>query len=168
MLRIMSFVIACSLAALIPLQQSPTVSNASELDFDGWPSEFNGEELFPIDEPDNEALAIRFDGKIGRFQFGHDNLVIRWVSKPSRSVHPAADCFRANGYKIHDEKLCSSKNNQLWRCFEVTRNNERFSVRERIFDKNGSAWTDTSSWYWAATLGKTEGPWWFYTVESKI
>jgi hypothetical protein len=164
----MSFTIACALAALIPLQRSPAVSEAGELHFDGWPSEFDGEELIPIADNSNEVFARRFDGIIGRFQVGEINLVIRWVSKPSRSVHPAADCFRANGYKIHDEKLCTSKTNELWRCFEVTRNSERFSVRERIFDNKGSAWTDTSSWYWAATLGKTEGPWWFYTVESKI
>ncbi|MCI0444528.1 hypothetical protein L0152_15135 [bacterium] len=167
MVRMMPFVIACLIAMLIPFTQSRSSIITGQFHFDGWPAEFDGEVLMPIASNDNsDVFASGFDGKIGRFQFGKADLVIRWVSKPSRSIHPAADCFRANGYKIQDEKLCTDQNNQIWRCFIATRKTERFYIKERILDSKGLAWVDTSSWYWAGTLGKTKGPWWFYTIRS--
>jgi hypothetical protein len=37
-------------------------------------------------------------------------------------------------------------------------------VCERIYDGQGKAWTDVSSWYWAAMVGRTRGPWFAVTV----
>jgi hypothetical protein len=41
---------------------------------------------------------------------------------------------------------------------------ERLRIRERIIDAGGATWTDISSWYWAALLGRSRGPWWAVTV----
>jgi hypothetical protein len=32
-------------------------------------------------------------------------------------------------------------------------------VCERIYDQAGASWTDVSSWYWDAALGRSQGPW---------
>ena len=38
-----------------------------------------------------------------------------------------------------------------------------------IYSARGDqSWTDVSSWYWQALLGKTHGPWWAVTVTEKI
>ena len=45
-------------------------------------------------------------------------------------------------------------------CFRAGKDGKSFAVRERIYDDAGGNWTDISTWYWAALLGKTHGPWW--------
>jgi hypothetical protein len=47
----------------------------------------------------------------------------------------------------------------LWRCFEAHQGGQRVRVCERIVDANGLAFTDTSAWFWAASLGQSAGPW---------
>jgi len=48
---------------------------------------------------------------------------------------------------------------RLWRCFVAERNGERVRVCERIVDARGEGFVDASSWFWAATLGRSSGPW---------
>jgi hypothetical protein len=167
MFRIIPYLLACVIAALVPFKEHK--NEASYEEFTGWPKEFEGQELIPIsiDAKLQSMLSKNFNGKVGYFLNGTDEVVIRWVSHPSRSVHPATDCFQASGYKIRDEELCRDSQNELWRCFTATHKNENYNVRERIIDSEGNSWSDVSSWYWAATLQKTSGPWWLYTIRSR-
>ncbi|HET9205271.1 MAG TPA: hypothetical protein VFO28_03465, partial [Burkholderiaceae bacterium] len=48
---------------------------------------------------------------------------------------------------------------RLWRCFVAERDGERLRVCERIVDADGQAFVDASSWFWAASLGRSTGPW---------
>jgi len=48
---------------------------------------------------------------------------------------------------------------RLWRCFIAERDGERVRVCERIVDAHDQDFTDASSWFWAATLGRSTGPW---------
>jgi len=99
---------------------------------------------------------------------GWQVLVQRGVDKPTRMLHPAADCYQGLGYRIAAQQLELDRQRQLWRCFEATRgqagSGQRLRVCERIVDAKGQGFTDTSAWYWAAALGQSQGPWQAVTV----
>ena len=74
----------------------------------------------------------------------------------TRALHPAADCFRGLGYRIADARLQFDRRSRLWRCFAAERGDERVRVCERIVDAQGESFVDASSWFWAATLGRSK------------
>ena len=74
-------------------------------------------------------------------------------------LHPAADCYRGLGYRIETTRLERHAGERLWQCFEATREARRVRVCERIVGADAKAYTDTSAWFWAATLGQSRGPW---------
>ena len=56
-----------------------------------------------------------------------------------------------------------------WGVFEASRQGQRMVVRERIYEASGAgSWTDVSSWYWAAALKRSPGPWWSVTVAEAL
>ena len=67
--------------------------------------------------------------------------------------------LRGLGYRIEQARLERDGRQRLWRCFVAERDGTRLRVCERIVDAEGRAWTDASSWFWAAQLGQSSGPW---------
>ncbi len=127
-----------------------------------WPSEWRGQALQPLARSAVEArFADRFPGRIARFRVGDggEELVLRDVERPTRLLHPAADCWRGIGWQIAGAGLQRDDNALLWRCFEASQGGQHVRVCERIVDANGLAFTDTSAWFWAASLGQSAGPW---------
>ncbi|MEJ8845356.1 hypothetical protein [Variovorax rhizosphaerae] len=126
-----------------------------------WPDTWDGARLRPIALSEVEQrFAERFPGTIARMTDGSQTLVLREVRSPTRMLHPAADCYRALGYRIGQARLERDPRERMWRCFVADRAGApRLRVCERIVDAAGTAFTDTSAWYWAATSGKSEGPW---------
>jgi len=131
-----------------------------------WPSQWDGVPLRPLALSEVEQrFADRFPGAIGRMTDGHQTLVMRAVNRPTRMLHPAADCYRALGYRIEQARLERDAQERLWRCFVAQRHGTaNFRVCERIVDAQGTAFTDTSAWYWAAASGQSHGPWQAVTV----
>jgi hypothetical protein len=125
-----------------------------------WPTELNGAALRPLAlSAVEQRFADKFPGRIGRFAADGDVWVLRDVARPTRALHPAADCFRGLGYRIEDTQLRSDVDARLWRCFVAERDGERVRVCERIVDAQGKGFVDASSWFWAAALGQSNGPW---------
>lgn len=133
-----------------------------------WPREWRGKALRPLARSAIEArFAERFPGRIARFRVGGDGeeLVLREVHRPTRMLHPAADCWRGIGWRVgapqlvRDDEAAGAVHPALWRCFEATHDGQRVRVCERIVDAQGLAFTDTSDWFWAAMLGRSAGPW---------
>lgn len=125
-----------------------------------WPLRFDNRPLRPLAlSPVEQRFASAFPGAIGRFSDGERLLVLRDVQRPTRMLHPAADCYRGLGYAIADARLERDDRQRLWRCFEARRGMQRLRVCERIADATGLAFTDTSAWFWAAALGRSTGPW---------
>lgn len=92
-------------------------------------------------------------------------LVLRRVEQPTRMLHPAADCFRGLGYRIERTQLERDAQQRLWRCFEAQgTDGRRLRVCERIVGEDGTAFSDPSSWFWSAVLGRSHGPWQAVTV----
>ena len=152
--------------AMLPLagngRAAPAPATAQETP--EWPREWRGQALQPLARSAVEArFAERFPGRIARFRVADlgDELVLREVQRPTRMLHPAADCWRGIGWQIGAAQLVrdDASQGELWRCFEATRGGQRVRVCERIVDAKGLAFTDTSAWFWAASMGQSVGPW---------
>lgn len=124
-----------------------------------WPIVLDGETLRPL-APNRieERFARRFPGAIGRFASADADWVLRRVETPTRMLHPATDCYRGLGYAVRDERL-ERVSGGLQRCFIATQGDIEQRICERIVDADGKTYTDTSAWYWDATLGRSRGPW---------
>jgi hypothetical protein len=125
-----------------------------------WPSVWHGDTLRPLAlTAVEQRFAERFPGHIGRFAADGNVWVLRDVTQPTRALHPASDCFRGLGYRIEQARLEREADAHLWRCFIAERGDERVRVCERIVDAHGQDFIDASSWFWAAALGRSSGPW---------
>ncbi|RZL64477.1 MAG: hypothetical protein EOP81_08490 [Variovorax sp.] len=135
-----------------------------------WPNAWDGVPLRPLALSEVEhRFAQRFPGAIARLTDGEQVIVMRHVTTPTRMLHPAADCYRALGYRIAQARLERDAEARLWRCFDAERAGApKLRVCERIVDAGGTAFTDTSAWYWAAAGGRTTGPWQAVTVARPI
>ncbi|HEY0062368.1 MAG TPA: hypothetical protein VGC21_09625 [Telluria sp.] len=162
-LAIILFVVLCALAALAPLA---VPARALPLDdsFPGWPVQFEGAALTALPlSPIEERFQQNFPGRVGRFSDGKREIIMRYVARGTRKLHPAGDCFKANGYQLVPLPI-EAKNDERWSGFRATRAGTSLIVRERIVDSTGAQWSDVSAWYWAVQMGQTHGPWWAVTV----
>ena len=132
-----------------------------------WPANFEGEPLtrLPLSAVE-QRFAARFPGQIGRFTDGRRILILRAVQEPTRMLHSSAVCFRGLGYRLQTPRAVQDAEGITWSCFGAERDGRKHLVCERIYDLRGQAWTDVSSWYWSAVLGRTERPWYAITVVS--
>jgi hypothetical protein len=164
------FLIACLIAALLPLALSRNLATHTTHKADafaGWPATFENQTLkqLPL-SPLEQRFQQDFPGHLGRFTDGKREIILRWVDQGSRRLHPASDCFKANGYTVTPQPI-RTEGTVRWSTFIATRGTERYLVSERIHDGAGKQWSDVSSWYWEAQLGKSAGPWWAVTVAQK-
>ena len=150
--------------AVATAARSPAQPARQAQDFE-LPDRWQGQPLWPLALSDVEQrFAQQFPGTLARMTDGRQVLVLRAVHRPTRMLHPAADCYRGLGYAIDRQQLQLDAQDRLWRCFEAERSGQRLHVCERIVDAGGTGFTDASAWYWAAVLGRSAGPWQAITV----
>ncbi|MGH9943304.1 MAG: hypothetical protein ACRD9R_13225 [Pyrinomonadaceae bacterium] len=171
--RLIVYVVACTLAALVPFVAGQFVPGGVDeaaaregmAASPGWPARMEGRDLTELPLTERERrFSEDFPGRVARFTDGRREIVIRWVTTPTRRLHPAADCFAGIGYGVEPLPLFVAEGGARWGCFRATRGAERLRVCERIHDEAGRNWPDASAWYWAALGGTTTGPWWAVTV----
>jgi hypothetical protein len=163
---VIAFALVCAGAAVAPLFTH--ASKASADGFPGWPARFEGAPITPLAlSPVEERFQQNFPGRVGRFTDGRRELILRWVAEGSRKLHPASDCFKANGYALVALPI-AVKDGERWSGFTAARGKQQYEVRERIVDAAGGQWSDVSAWYWAVQLGQTKGPWWAVTVAQGV
>jgi len=159
----MLFAALCCLAALAPFA-APSRGAPGHDRFPGWPASFEGRAITPLPlSPLEERFQHSFPGRVGRFSDGKREIILRWVSAGTRKLHPAGDCFKANGYALVPLPI-QVLGEQRWSGFTARRGSTALEVRERIVDSTGAQWSDVSAWYWAVQMGQTKGPWWAVTV----
>jgi hypothetical protein len=133
------------------------------------PSEWQGQPLRPLVLSEVEMrFARHFPGTVARMTTGQQVVVLRTVTQATRMLHPATDCYRGLGYRIHGEQLEVQADQAHWRCFVATRGGRQVRVCERIEDAQGNGFTDTSAWYWASVAGQSTGPWKAMTVVTPL
>ncbi len=151
---------ACALLPMLPSTRAASASEGMAKDTFESPAAWDGKPLRPLAlSAEEQRFAARFPGRIERLTDGEQVLVLRQVRQPTRMLHPAADCYRGLGYRITQAQLERDAQQRLWRCFIAERDGRRSRVCERIVDAQGGAFTDASSWFWAAQLGRSTGPW---------
>ena len=152
-------VILC--AALAPALSRDESNLQAALDVQPrWPSHFQGRMLseLPLSARESEFLS-GFPGAVARFTDGERDIVMRWVTQPTRRLHPAEDCYRGLGYSVSTPRIVADNDGGRWRCFAATRKDAAHEVCEQLQDLEGRRWTDVSAWYWAAVLERSRGPW---------
>jgi hypothetical protein len=160
--RLLAGLLAMAAAAPLAWPGRPAAT-AAQVDAAGsveWPAALDGATLRPLAmSVVEQRFAARFPGRIARFDGGAAQWVLREVREPTRMLHPAADCYRGLGWRITSTQLEQDAQARRWRCFVAERGGRRLRVCERIEGADGSSFTDTSAWYWAALLGQSSGPW---------
>ena len=97
-----------------------------------FPSEWNGKPLRPLVLTEVEQrFARQFPGTLARLTDGERVLVLRNVLRPTRMLHPAADCYRGLGWRITHVQLQRDEGERLWRCFEAAHDGQRLRVLAR-------------------------------------
>lgn len=163
--RRLAFVALSSLVLWPWLRPEPVAANPAPAAVE-WPRELDGRSLRPLAFSDVERrFADRFPGAIGRFTDGESTIVLRRVTAPTRMLHPAVDCYRGLGYRVVSHALeqeaspGDGASPRLKRCLVAEKKGRQLRVCENIVDGKGQVYTDTSAWYWAAVMGRTQGPW---------
>lgn len=156
-----TLMLACAAAAAVSASMPRAGSaEAAAAAREEWPRAWDGRALRPLAPADVDLrFAARFPGALARLTDGERQFVMRRVAEPTRMLHPAADCYRASGYRIDAIRVERDADARDWRCFEALRDGTRVRVCERITDAAGRDFTDTSGWFWAALLGRSQGPW---------
>ncbi len=162
---LLCFGFACLTAGLIPLAAPDAMGVKQAEAFPGWPSEFEGRPIWETELTLTEAAFNRvFPGRMARFTDGKRVLVFRWVTAPSHRVHSGADCLQSSSFTLTPGELWRDEAGRVWSVWEAEGPKGRMRVRERCYDAMGNSWPDVSAWFWTATLGSSEGPWWVVTV----
>ncbi len=163
------FIVCCLLAAVAPFAPIRPDAPNEQPAFPGWPAQFEGRSLTqsPL-SPREERFAAGFPGRVARFSDGRREIVIRWVARETRALHPASDCFKGLGYSIKPLPARVDPRGRLWGVFEARRGDESLRVQERIYDSaDKESCSDVSSWYWRAMMSKSGG-WWAVTVAERM
>jgi exosortase/archaeosortase family protein len=117
---------------------------------------------------DETKFASNFPGTIEKFADGNKSILMRVVRSETRQLHSSADCYKGNGYAVKPLSIIIDQNGTRWSRFDAQKGSRHSIVRECILDGRSGMWTDPSSWYWAALLGRTKGPWCFITVATPV
>lgn len=163
-LQLCVFTVACLSACFVSFSNFEKPNERPPQIIVEFPTQFENRPLQRLElSTREEVFAKDFPGEIRRYVQGSREIIIRYVTEPTRKLHPASDCFSAIGYKIEPLPLKIGESEQKWSCFRATKGDENLRVCERIFADNGESWTDVSSWYWSA-LSRTNTGYWALTV----
>lgn len=136
--------------------------------------QFDGQSLrtIPFDEREARFYSV-FPGTAARFTDGRSVYLVRRITRTSRNLHSAAECYRALGFdtreltpEIKDFPVLGLEKVRFSR-FAVTEKKQTFEVLEVIVSEAGSVYLTPSEWYWKTALGgKDPGPWTAYSVKT--
>ncbi|HTU67908.1 MAG TPA: hypothetical protein VMF52_18310 [Steroidobacteraceae bacterium] len=162
------FVLALALAAAAPLFPRASTPARASVAFPGWPATFDGAALTRLPAGREDVWFTRdFPGRVARFAAQDRQVVIRWVSSPTRRLHPASHCFTGAGYAVSPAPMKKSGDGALMSCFHARRGIESLEVCEQLRDSNGASWPDVSAWYWHALTAPAGRAWWSYVVVAR-
>lgn len=134
-----------------------------------WPEQFEGQPLVPIALSERDIRFGRdFPGNFARFRSAEKELLIRYVTRPTRKLHPTAECLRGMGYAVAPLPAERIPTGAVASCVRASQGRSKLKVCEHITDSAGNTFSDPSEWFWASTLGGSQGPWYDYVVSEEI
>lgn len=152
------------LLVLVSPRFSPAPLGPPDLREVTWPTEFDGRPLREVAlSPQENRFFQAFPGEIRRYHDGEHQVVLRYVTTPTRKLHTVAQCLRASGFTLRHLPLREDTYG-VWSVVEARRGGESYLVREMIRAEGGGTWSDTSTWYWEAHRSPANGPWWLMSV----
>lgn len=166
MRRLIAFLGLLVLVGVLPAFVTPPDRQATTgVAFPGWPMRFREASMreLPLGTTE-QRFANDFPGRIAKFSDGRQRFIVRFIERPTRRLHPAADCFRASGYRVRALASCPAGASETSGCLLAIKGDQRLHVHERITDASGGVFRDVSAWYWATLHGGTRGPWWSVTT----
>src|SRR5262245_22722320 len=97
-----ALLLACVCATAAPwLAGDDTADRVQVREIPRWPSHFEGRMLTPVPLSVQErGFLAGFPGEVERFTDGERDIVMRWVTQPTRRLHPATDCYRGLGFAV--------------------------------------------------------------------
>src|SRR5262245_51879697 len=129
------FIICCLLAAVAPFAPMRSDVTIEQSAFPGWPAKLEGRDLTQLPlSPLEGRFAADFPGRVARFSDGRREMIIRWVERETRALHPASDCFKGLGYSIRPLSVRVDQSGRRWGGFEARRGDEALRIHERIYD----------------------------------
>src|SRR5262245_53616499 len=142
-----ALVLAAFMAALAPLLSQASSRDTVAADaFPGWPTHFENRALNQLPLTRSEEVFVRdFPGRVGRFDDGRRQIIVRWVTGATRMLHPAADCFRGIGYTVSPQPARRAAGGEVMSCFRAVRDAETLTVCELIRNEAGEHWPDVSA-----------------------
>lgn len=150
------FIVLSIIAFSIPFIRNKT--DYISITFKSWDKTFEGQVLSELPLTDKEKLFFKdFPGKISKFRTNKNNIIMRYIEKPTRKLHSSSDCFRGLGYDIEFKPIETDKKGIRWGTFIAKKDHNILKVRERIFNQDKN-WTDVSSWYWENILKSNNNP----------
>ena len=164
------YLTTCLLAALVPFIHHSSARPADS-STERMLNSFQGAPLSPMAMTESETeFYADFPGKTGYFAVDGrpgESVFLRYTENPTRKLHPAETCFRANGYKTEfsDNVLARvpelSDQDLEWSQFTVVEKGRPFRVRQCIVSlSSGRVWADIPAWYWQTTFSSDDsGPW---------
>lgn len=158
--------VICAAGSAFISGHMPRIMQVSDpIAFPGWPKTYANRPLHPLPmTPREQIFAKGFPGNIQRFGDGQREYIVRWVTQPTRKLHPARDCFKGAGYTLSDLPMEQNSNGQWMHCFAADNGQQSLKVCEYIAQHQGQqSWPDVSSWYWNST---TPG-WWSWVIAER-
>jgi exosortase/archaeosortase family protein len=163
-----SLAVVCLLVLFLPLGRSTPVFAAQELQIE-WPTRFEELALEPLPLTEQDLRFGRdFPGKFGRFRSAGREVLIRYVTQPTRKLHPVSDCLRGAGYAVQPLPAERDSKGRVKSCVRASRDGKSLKLCEFIEDASGRVFSDPSEWFWAAIFGGSRGPWFDYVVSEDI
>ncbi len=135
------------------------------------PTTFNGFVLEELNTSEHErAFYDNFPGKTALYKLKSSNgeqIFFRYLETPSRKLHPAEECYKANGTDcvamekkiIRVEELSQSP--ITWGQFKIKENGSEYIIRQAVISLGGKEnYSDIPSWYWLTVFSDNDpGPW---------
>ena len=158
------FLTSALAAFAAPWTGDRTVPTPPPPHFPGWPALTRPLTQVPLNDQERTWQAS-FPGRIARFESGDGRtLLVRWVYRPTRKLHPSRDCYRGLGHQVDPRSALRDESGRHWSRFvAVSPEGTTHTVSELIQSESGPSYPDVQAWYWSAARGEDPGPWWAYT-----
>ena len=169
-MRTFVYLITCAVAGLVPFVHHSSAQPAHPV-AGQLLNTFQGASLSPVAMTEGEEkFYADFPGMTGYFAVdgrSGESVFLRYTEAPTRKLHPAENCYRANGYetRFRDNVLASvpelSDEDLKWSEFTIVDKGRPFRVRQCVVSlSSGRAWADIPAWYWQTTFSSDDiGPW---------